>query len=80
MIFDEYEFTVSENLVPAIFNGDYSGLDDNEDNLLSFFLDSDIFKNGHWGLTDNTESSFDRCDILGLYSDCVILTFYKRID
>lgn len=80
MNFDAYKYAVSEHLIPAIINGDYSGLDDNEDNLLSFFLDSDIFENGHWAIPDSIESSFDRCDIIGLYSDCVILTFYKRID
>lgn len=80
MKFDEYIYDISENLVPAIFYGDYSGLDDSEYEYFMHFIECDMFNNGHWAIPDTSESEFTRCDILGLYADCIRLIFYKIID
>ena len=80
MKFEKYDYAISDNLIPAIFYEDYSSLDDSEYTMLFHFLDCDIFQTGHWAFPDISESEFTRCDILGFYSNCILVSFYKRID
>lgn len=80
MKFEEYTYYIADHLIPAIFYADYSGLNDFEYKYFMHFIECDTFNNGHWAMPDTSESEFTRCDILGLYADCISLIFYKIID
>jgi hypothetical protein len=71
MIFnDYYEFNISGHFFPAIINGDYSGLNDEEENLLNRFLSiQNTLENSSWDLPEE-ESRFIDCEVTGLFSDC----------
>ena len=72
--FDYHEFTIGEHFLPAIINGDYTGLDDTEVSQLDSWLDG-RHKRGHWDVPD-TRVSFDTCEICELYADCVTARYY----
>ena len=79
--FDEYTYTIGDHFLSALINGDISGLEGHEIGDLERFLDSDIFLKGHWAIPNSDwEASFDRCDISGLMSNCVLVSFFKLIE
>lgn len=78
MHFEQYDYTIGTHYISAIINGDTSGLNDDEEQMLNDFLSCDVFQNGHWAVPDNDES-FSRCDISGLMGDCSDMTFFKAI-
>lgn len=70
---------ISQYYLPCIENDDYSGLEEDEEIALRNWL-----KKYHYcaPLTclngEYPESSFSRCDITGLQSDCVPVVAFKR--
>ena len=78
--FDKYTYTIGDHFLPALINGDISGLTDHDIDDLERFLSSDVFLKGHWSVPDCQESDFARCDISGLLSTCVDMSFYKLIE
>jgi hypothetical protein len=68
---DTYEYTVAEHWLPAIINGDYTGLTDGEEIELNNWLDANQEAGAHWD-TDGY-ISFDKDEIGGLMADCVSL-------
>ncbi|MGL4499992.1 MAG: hypothetical protein ACRCU2_13090 [Planktothrix sp.] len=45
---DWIEYQISESFLPALINGDYSGLDDSEEKALNNWIDSLNHTKGHW--------------------------------
>jgi hypothetical protein len=72
MKFDYYQYDISAHFVGAIIYGDYSGLTDSEVKELDLFMDNLPVDNGHFDIVDyDGEGFFSRCEISGLYSDCL---------
>lgn len=68
--FEEYNFRVSDHLLPVLVNGDVSGLEPKEEMLLEQFVhdvvrEDDTF---HWDYKVSEEPSFGICDVLDTYS------------
>lgn len=67
---DYFEFDVAEHFLPAIINDDYTGLNDEETNLLHDFLSqAKGYSLATWAIDDNS-SNFIDCDVTGLFSSC----------
>ena len=70
MLNDYFEFTISEHLISALINGDYSGLNDEEGKLLdSFVIQYKDYKNATFDVVSE-EAHFIDCDVTGLFSNC----------
>jgi len=70
MLNDYFEFDISEHLISALINGDYSGLDNDEEKLLSDFVSQySDYKNATWDV-ESEEGHFIDCDVTGLFSNC----------
>lgn len=67
------EYTIGEHFLPAIINGDYSGLEDEEEGMLNAFLQS--IGTGTWDCGD--EVGFALCEVTRLWGDCVEVKFYE---
>lgn len=77
MNFDAYEYYVSEHWLPAIFNDDFSGLDDDDETILRDFLTSvqNECGHGHWSWPDDEMEDFTRCEVSNLHAYCLKLTY-----
>ena len=75
-IFGEpYEYDIAKHYLSAIVNGDYSGLDASDADLLNTFLDDT--PQGCWEFPEEEQyGNFKRCDVCGLMADCVNATLY----
>jgi hypothetical protein len=81
MNFDYYTFNIGSHFLSAIINGDYSGLSDQEEANLNYFMDNLPVKNGHFDLANyEGETFFSDCEICGFYSDCLEIRLYFPID
>ena len=70
MLNDYFQFDISEHLISALINGDYSGLNNVEGKLLNDFVSQySDYKNATWDVVSE-ESSFIDCDVTGLFSTC----------
>lgn len=81
---DKIKYTVSNNLLAAIFNGDYTIFDyskhgnEEEQKLNGFLNDVKLFvfenypecEHYHFTVVDGSENEFTFCEITGLYSNC----------
>lgn len=70
-----YTYEISSHYLPAIINGDFSDLDDDEIALVSDF-ESFILKehgNGHWSCDSDYSDNFAQCDICFKYSNCTLV-------
>ena len=77
MKFDYYQYEISGHFASAIINGDYSGLIDSDIKELDLFLNNLPVDNGHFDLVDyDGEGFFSRCEISGLYSECLNFRLY----
>jgi hypothetical protein len=72
MKFDYYQYEISAHFASAIINGDYSGLIDSDIKEIDLFMNNLPVDNGHFDLVDyDGEGFFSRCEISGLYSECL---------
>lgn len=77
MKFDYYQYEISAHFASAIIYGDYSGLTDSEVKELDLFMDNLPVDNGHFDIVDyDGEGFFSRCEVCGLYSDCLNFRLY----
>ena len=77
MKFDYYQYEISAHFASAIINGDDSGLTNTEISEINRFMDELPVKNGHFDLVDyDGEGFFSRCEISGLYSECLNFRLY----
>lgn len=65
--------TVGNHFVPALYYGDYSGLDDNEIEALESFVQ---LKGDEIG--DTCDAGFDECEITGMRGDCAHVFIKER--
>jgi hypothetical protein len=80
MDYDYYQYEISTHFASAIINGDYSGLRDNEIKELDLFMENLPVDNGHFDLVDyDGEGFFSRCEISGVYSDCLNFRLYFQL-
>lgn len=72
MTFDYYQYDICGHYLPAIINGDYSGLSDAEEAEVNHWLDTLPAEAayGHWDISDECPD-FRRDDVSGLMGDCV---------
>lgn len=68
-------YQVEEYYLPAIINGDYSGLSDTEGGVLDNWIEAETQGMGsyHWECVPEHGSEFTDCDVTGLKSKCVEL-------
>jgi hypothetical protein len=76
MKFDYYTYHISEHLLPALINGDYSGLDElsNDEQYLTHFIDT-LPVSGHFDIVEGTEN-FIRCEVTDLHANCYEVRLY----
>lgn len=68
---DYFEYRIAEHFLPAIINDDYSGLNDEEINLLNRFLsEANNLDCATWNIDFDSEPHFIDCDVTGLFSNC----------
>jgi len=69
------EYTISRHLAICCENADMSGLDDLDIELIAEFDEMLIKRHGHalW-MADYSFTNFVRCDIHGLFDDCVVIS------
>jgi hypothetical protein len=68
---DTFEYTVSEHLLPAITEGDYSDLTDAQMDELDVWLDANQEAGAHWDTDGHIR--MDKCEVTGIMNDCVSL-------
>ena len=73
---DYYTFTIASHYASALINGDYTGLEDNEEKELNDFLAhlEREYGNSNLVLTDyyeHNEPDFNRDDVTNLWGDCI---------
>jgi hypothetical protein len=77
MKFDYYQYEISSHFASAIINMDYTGLNDLEEAELNRWLDNLPVEKGHFDIVDyDGEGFFSRCEISGLYSECLKIRLY----
>jgi len=82
---DWYDYTIAGHYLPALINGDESGLEERECKMLQTFIDNlpEQAKAGHWAYdSDENGEDFTTCEVCGLYAGCfnVRLMFKKKQD
>lgn len=82
-MFIEYTYTIARHYLPALINGDPSGLTDQESADLEQFEAQVIHDDadgaaGHWSYDDSDADNFKRCAVSGLDADCVTVTYNAR--
>lgn len=71
---DYYEYTIGEEYLLPLINGDYSGLEDHEIKLFELWY-ADTQNNAKSGLFEviGEESNFAVCEVCDLFSETVII-------
>lgn len=77
MKFTTRTYTIASHFLPALINGDYTGLEDHEDLALDAFL-AEVACKGHWSCAEEG-AGFTRCEVTGLMADCYEVTAYDPI-
>jgi len=77
MNFNRIDTTVATHFVPAIINGDTTGLDDTEDAQLDAFLDymTAAGAAGHFDIICN-EPAFTTCAVCSMQAECVTVAYF----
>ena len=75
MKFDEMDYTISSHFASALLNGDYSGLEDDEEAALNAWLEQHTMRGGHWDIVGD-ETDFRQCEVINLMSDCITARQY----
>ena len=78
MKFDYYTYHISGNFLSPLINGDYSGLNDQDEADLGAWVDS-LPVTGHFDVSDE-EGNFRECDITGMHSDCYEVRLYFQTE
>jgi hypothetical protein len=79
MINDYYDFAIAGHFLPALINGDYTGLDDTEAKQLDQFVDQWQHLSGTFDVLP-TGTDFKVCEVCDLYAEThdVRLYFYNK--
>ena len=76
MKLDYFTYDIAEHWLPAIENGDYSALDDDEILILEEFLDHLPRNEMGWEWSEDSRFVYD--DVSGLLADCLEGKLYIR--
>ena len=80
MKFEEYDYRIGSHFLPAIFNGDTSGLNEEEIKWLNHFEKNYCPGEGHWaGGDEEDHEEFARCEITGMMGDCHNVVWMQRV-
>lgn len=74
-------YRVGAHFLPAIINGDESGLTDVESAQLGEWLaqqQDGRNASGHWATVEDSRDEFALCEVTGLWSECESVTFNWR--
>jgi hypothetical protein len=74
MDFDTYTYTIGAHFLPALIDGDESGLSLEDCNALAGF-DANLPGAGHWSVDDADSFDFARCDVTGMHSAVVVCQY-----
>lgn len=77
MKFIERQYMIAESFLPALINGDVSGLTDREEYELDSFLE-DVDCRGHWSVGDEPYE-FARCNVTNLMAMCYMVTAHDPL-
>ena len=78
MQIDHADFVIGSHFLPALINGDYTGLNDAEEAALSAWLDANSKPYSHWDVLDHG-NNFAVCQINNIHSDCATVRMYWRV-
>lgn len=78
MKFEVYEYSIAAHYLPALINGDYTGMSDTEEKEFTDWLESTDRRITHWDC-DTDNAGFARCEVSGLMADCVIVSGFMPI-
>lgn len=78
MQFDSYTYTIGAHFLPALINGDETGLDDAESAQLAAFIDA-LPGHGYWSCDDADGFDFGPCDVAGRTSAVVVCQYLVAI-
>jgi len=75
---DYYIFFVSEYYLSAIINGDYSGIEEDEEcrKVSDFIVECHRLGRGQFSVDSEYSENFRRCYISGLFTDCKELRYH----
>lgn len=79
MQFDHYEHRIAAHYLPALINGDYTGMTDAEETEFTAWIESTDRRISHWDVTDHGDN-FARCEVSGLHADCAIVRGYFPLE
>ncbi len=79
MINDYYDFAIAGHFLPALINGDYTGLDDNEAKQIDQFVDQWQHLSGTFDVLP-TGTNFATCDVCDMYSEIHDVRLYFHND
>ncbi|MGL6289265.1 MAG: hypothetical protein ACRC2H_01095 [Silanimonas sp.] len=72
MRWESVDYRVASFMLPAIINGDHTGLTDEESDALDALLESEEIagRQGHWAETNpkDIEGSLGKCDVCGKHA------------
>ena len=75
MQFETYTYTIGAHFLPAIINGDETGLEDGESRQLDAFLSCLPEGPGHWNCDDSDSFDFARCDVTDMMSAVIVCQY-----
>ena len=80
MNFSRHDYTISGHFLSALINGDYSGLEENDEIALKLFTDNAYNTHGlgFWDTNPSEEPDFMRCEVIDLLSNCHTVTYYTE--
>jgi hypothetical protein len=86
--FDSITFTISQHFLPALINGDWTGMDDEDEALFTSWFqhatadwtDSEgtVWTYAHEDVVPDSENEFGPCDATCLYSAVVDVVIFFR--
>jgi hypothetical protein len=80
MNFSRHDYTIAEHFLPALINGDCSGLEDDEETALKIFTDNAYNTHGlgFWDTNPSEQPDFMRCEVTDLLANCHNITYYTE--
>lgn len=67
---DYYDYRIAEHWLSALFNADYSGLEDSEIKQFDAFMEGLPDNRISWSIGDDEEPHFTIDEISGLHANC----------
>lgn len=80
MNFSRHDYTMSEHFLSALINGDYSGLEDDDETALKIFTDNAFSTHGlgFWDTNPDNQPDFTRCEVTDLLANCFTVTYLTK--